>query len=62
MVNTENSFPETRCMMCGAEITEDQSYCFDAVMDLCLICRYCRNGAPSLFADSIERFLIGNVL
>ena len=48
--------------MCGAEIPEDQFYCIDAAMDLCSICRYRKDGAPSLFADSIERFLIGNVL
>ena len=62
MTNQENGCYATRCMMCGARIAEDQGYCFDAAIDLCPNCRYRADGAPSLFADSIERFLIGNVL
>ena len=34
MVNPKNSYYATKCMMCGAEIAEDQSYCFDAALDL----------------------------
>ena len=62
MVNFKNGCFATRCIVCGAEIAQDQSYCFDAVIDLCLRCRYRTDGIPSLFTDSIERFLIGNVL
>ena len=62
MANPKNSGLTIKCIMCGTAIAEDQSYCIDAAIDLCLNCRYRADGAPSLFADSIERFLIGNVL
>jgi hypothetical protein len=62
MVNPKNSYYATKCMMCGAEIAENQSYCFDAALDLCWNCRNRSDGVPSLFTESIERFLIGNVL
>jgi len=52
----------TRCIICGAEIAEDQSCHLDAMFGLCSNCRYRSAGATELFASSLERFLIGNVL
>ena len=62
MLNQESGCFATRCIICGAEIAEDQSYCMDDLFDLCSNCRYRTHGASALFANSIERFLIGNVL
>ena len=61
-MNQENVYYAEKCIICGAEIAEDQSDHLDAMMDLCLKCKFQSDGAPNLFANSIERFLIGNVL
>jgi hypothetical protein len=62
-LNPKKDCYAARCILCGAEIPEEQGSHFDAMMDLCSNCRYrSEKGAPELFVHSIERFLIGNVL
>jgi hypothetical protein len=62
MLNHKNVCIETKCVLCGEEIAEDQCYQSDNTMNLCLDCRHRSDSLPDIFATSIERFLIGNVL
>jgi hypothetical protein len=62
MLNQENIRYSTRCILCDAEIPEEQNHQSGAMMDLCLSCTYRSERAPELFANCIQRFLIGNVL
>jgi hypothetical protein len=62
MLNQVKSCYATRCVMCDAEISVEEGHQFDELADLCLNCRYRSESAPELFANCIERFLIGNVL
>jgi hypothetical protein len=50
------------CILCGASIAEDQCYPSGSMMQLCSNCGHRSDGLPDIFAISIERFLIGNVL
>jgi ribosome-binding protein aMBF1 (putative translation factor) len=61
-LNQKKGYIAATCILCGAEIDEDQCNPSDSTMHLCLNCGHRSGSLPDIFAISIERFLIGNVL